>query len=396
MATMAKTVFVLQRGPEGIERYLKALDPGCYTVVRAADGDILPQIRRHLESPREPFVFLADKESFRREESGREIASAIAAFGAALEPVFLVVSRSFSMAELPQVLQRGNVFFLPRASRADGRPSGLLRFHAALEKAFVDFEVNRRLAEYVADDLQCFVEREQLRSTKEEMERINQELAMQNRVDELTKLLNRKGILESLRVAKGRASRERWRLAAQPEAVDPRVTASPTDLNEYFGHLTCMMIDIDRFKHINDTFGHLVGDQVLRTLGQLFHKEGIFRAEDMCGRFGGEEFIVILPATSALNALVPAEKFRRELARLTFATEAGEEFKATVSVGIAELLDSRETIESIISKADAALYRAKESGRNRVVIYEESKFSAEEVARAAASRADDVEEIGSD
>ncbi len=405
---MLKTIFVLQGSPQSVERYLDALDPRDYAVVRAdagsgasaGSGGILDRLRAHVaaNSAAAPFAFLVDKAAFKREESSREIASALAAAGTPVEPAFLVVARSFSPEETGQVLQRGNLFALPRTSAkvaaGGGRPTGLVRFKAALDKVFVDFEYNRRLAHYVADDLQCFVEREQLRSSKEQVERINLELTLQNRVDDLTKLLNRKGIIESLRVAKGRASRERWRLAAGPEGVDPRRIVPGSPINEYFGHLSCMMIDIDRFKLINDTYGHLVGDEVLRSLGQLFHKEGIFRAEDMCGRFGGEEFIVILPATSALNALVPAEKFRRELSKITFATESGEEFKATVSVGIAELSDSEETIDEIISKADAALYRAKEGGRNRTVIYEDSKFTREELARTTHEHGDEIEEIG--
>ncbi len=154
-----------------------------------------------------------------------------------------------------------------------------------------------------------------------------------------------------------------------------------------------MMVDVDHFKRINDTYGHLVGDDVLRTIGKLFHRKGIFRAEDICGRYGGEEFTVILPATNAAKAFVPAEKFRAELSRLTFMSEAGVQFQVTASIGIAELSDSEETIDQIIAKADAALYRAKESGRNQTVIYEDDKFTHEDIYRAAEKHGAEIEEL---
>jgi diguanylate cyclase (GGDEF)-like protein len=310
-----------------------------------------------------------------------------------VEPVFLVVARAFSADEMARILRRGNLFMLPRTSEGSGRPTGFARFMAALEKVFVDFDLQGRLARYVADDLQSFAVSERLRSTKEEVERANAELTLQNRVDELTKLLNRRGIIESMRVAKGRAGRERWRLAGKADQADPLRPAPAGEINEFFGHLSCMMVDVDHFKRVNDTYGHLVGDDVLRTIGKLFQRKGIFRAEDICGRYGGEEFTVILPATSAMNAVVPADKFRAELSRLSFAAENGEKFQVTASIGIAELSDSEETIDQIISKADAALYRAKENGRNLTVVYDEAKFTHEDIYRAAEKHGGDIEEL---
>ncbi len=397
---MGKKVFVLVEGLEAVERYLGALDRTVYDVervdVQAGTGSLIERLRAHSASVGSaPFVFLVDKKRFRHEESSREISLALSAAGVAVEPVFLVVGRAFSAGEMGRILRRGNLFVLPRTSGVSGRPTGFVRFEAALEKAFVDFELQGRLARYVADDLQSFAHTEQLRSTKEEVERVNQELALQNRVDELTKLLNRRGIIESMRVAKGRAGRERWRLAAKSDAIDPQRPSPAGEINDFFGHLSCMMVDIDHFKRVNDTYGHLVGDEVLRTIGKLFHRKGIFRAEDVCGRYGGEEFAVILPATSAANAFIPAEKFRAELSRLTFVSDKGEKFQVTASIGIAELSDSEETIDEIIGKADAALYRAKESGRNQTVIYEEGKFTHEEIYRAAEKHNADIEELGS-
>ncbi len=398
---MKKKVFALLEGCEGVDRYLSALEGDVYNVERigadsAGVGALSERVHAHAAAEAAPFIFVVDKKRFRHEESSREISLAMAAHGIAVEPVFLVVARNFSVEEMGRILRRGNLFVLPRTSGSAARPTGFARFNAALEKVFVDFELQSRLARYVADDLQSFAHNEQLRSTKEEIERVNQELALQNRVDELTKLLNRRGIIESMRIAKGRAGRERWRLAAKAELVDPQRGVPAGEINEFFGHLSCMMIDVDHFKHVNDSYGHVVGDEVLRSIGKLFHRKGIFRAEDICGRYGGEEFTVILPATSAVNAFVPAEKFRAELARLNFSSERGEKFRVTASIGIAELSDSEETIDEIVSKADAALYRAKESGRNKTVIYDEDSFTHDDVFRASERRVEDIEEIGGD
>ncbi len=397
---MTKKVFVVLGGSDGVERYLGALDNSVYEVERldmaasAGIGSLFEGLHAHAAAGAAPFVFLVDKKRFRYEESTREVSLALAAAGIAVEPIFFVVAKAFSADEMSRILRRGNLFVLPRTGGGRGRPTGFVRFEAALEKAFVDFELQGRLARYVAEDLQSFADSERLRSTKEEVERVNQELSIQNRVDELTKLLNRRGIIESMRVAKGRAGRERWRLAAKADQGDAQRPPPAGEINEFFGHLSCMMVDVDHFKRINDTYGHLVGDEVLRTIGRLFHRKGIFRAEDICGRYGGEEFTVILPATSAVNAAVPADKFRAELSRLVFRADNGEKFNVTASVGIAELSDSEETIDEIISKADAALYRAKENGRNQTVVYEEGSFTHEDVYRAAEKLGGDLEELG--
>lgn len=128
--------------------------------------------------------------------------------------------------------------------------------------------------------------------------------------------------------------------------------------------LTVLMIDIDWFKKINDTHGHLVGDTVLRKLGDILRQEA--RSVDIVARYGGEEFTVILPDTDLEGGTAFAERFRQRAAKTDF-TEVGDPLHATISIGVATV-DSNEEIstETMIERSDAALYRAKQAGRNKV------------------------------
>ena len=124
------------------------------------------------------------------------------------------------------------------------------------------------------------------------------------------------------------------------------------------------MLDIDHFKKINDTFGHQVGDRVLITFSAIIRS--ILRKTDFCGRYGGEEFLVVLTDTDLKAAKVFAERIRSTVEESSFA-EIGEKSKVTVSIGLAESRKS-ENIEKTISRADEAMYAAKRKGRNRVEV----------------------------
>jgi len=133
----------------------------------------------------------------------------------------------------------------------------------------------------------------------------------------------------------------------------------------YGSKLSVIMIDLDHFKEINDTYGHPVGDEVLEITGELIDEKT--RSSDVCGRYGGEEFALVLPETPLKGAQTTAERLRVSLAEETFETENGEEFSVTCSIGIAEYYPSIDDPEVLLEQADDALYEAKESGRNQVV-----------------------------
>ena len=122
------------------------------------------------------------------------------------------------------------------------------------------------------------------------------------------------------------------------------------------------IIDIDKFKNINDTYGHQTGDQVLRTFAAVIRS--ILRKTDFCGRYGGEEFLIVLTQTDLRAANVFAERIR-ECVENSFFPDLGPNSRVTVSIGLTEHR-MEENIEKTISRADDALYRAKKGGRNRV------------------------------
>ena len=174
--------------------------------------------------------------------------------------------------------------------------------------------------------------------TKEAADERNRVLAMR---DELTGLGNRRTLLDSL---------------TQQSALAQR-SGLP---------LTVLIIDIDHFKQVNDSYGHPSGDLALSGVARLL--ETSVRRQDVVGRMGGEEFMVILPCTNKANATTLAEKLRAAVAQAQFTAVDGRRMALTISVGLHEFDPrSKNRIEDVIRAADEALYRAKADGRNRVV-----------------------------
>lgn len=156
--------------------------------------------------------------------------------------------------------------------------------------------------------------------------------------DQLTSVFNRRKLDESLDEEVQRASR-------------------------YSQELSLIMIDMDYFKDVNDTYGHQVGDDVLIVTAKLISEH--VRNVDIVGRYGGEEFVVICPNIDIEQAEVVAEKLRTEIQKHNF-EKVGTK---TISLGVAEFVEG-DTPDDLVKKADTALYKAKEEGRNRVVRYE--------------------------
>ena len=156
--------------------------------------------------------------------------------------------------------------------------------------------------------------------------------------DPLTNTLNRRALAEKLEQEMDRAAR-------------------------YASLLTCMMIDIDNFKQINDTYGHLVGDRILKQLAGLLKREQ--RSPDAVARYGGEEFVVLLPETTLAESRNFAERVLKRVAGYDFG-EPDRPLRVTISIGLASYPDERVTDgESLLRLADTHLYRAKSEGRNR-------------------------------
>jgi diguanylate cyclase (GGDEF)-like protein len=135
----------------------------------------------------------------------------------------------------------------------------------------------------------------------------------------------------------------------------------------YQNELSCLMVDVDHFKRINDRFGHETGDKVLKEVALALSQN--LREVDLPARYGGEEFAILLPHTTKLNAVIVAERIARRIRQLTF-DFLGEKLEVTVSVGIASTSDVKTNdAEELVRRSDVALYEAKRNGRNRVTVY---------------------------
>jgi len=137
----------------------------------------------------------------------------------------------------------------------------------------------------------------------------------------------------------------------------------------HFGQpVSAIMLDIDHFKQVNDTYGHAIGDQVLRAVAKRCGES--IRDIDVLGRYGGEEFAVILPSTDLPGAETMAERLRRSVADAPVPTERGD-ITVTISLGVASSAqgqDDEEDVAALLNRADAAMYAAKQAGRNRVAV----------------------------
>jgi two-component system cell cycle response regulator len=166
--------------------------------------------------------------------------------------------------------------------------------------------------------------------------------------DPLTGLANRRALLAALQI----------------EIAFSRRHASP---------LSFLLMDVDHFKTINDTHGHAAGDQVLAAIGDLLRAE--LRVPDISARWGGEEFVVVLKHTDGNGGVVAAERIRRAVQALAISV-TDQRIPVTVSIGVAEF-DSADSAETMVDRADRAMYRAKTGGRNRVELGVTSEPAAE-------------------
>lgn len=185
----------------------------------------------------------------------------------------------------------------------------------------------------------------QLSEQNAELERLNKELFAAAHRDPLTHLGNRLQLREDSESLNGQVRR--------------------------YGHGCCAMLcDVDFFKPYNDTYGHLAGDEVLERVAKVISEN--LRAGDTAYRYGGEEFVIVLPEQNLESASVAAERLRRSVEDLAIAHESRTPSGIlTISLGLSALTPGEnKTVEDLLKEADTALYRAKEGGKNRVELYD--------------------------
>ncbi len=138
-------------------------------------------------------------------------------------------------------------------------------------------------------------------------------------------------------------------------------------------HLSCVALDIDHFKQVNDTYGHAAGDEVIKAVADACRR--VMRGTDKMGRLGGEEFAIILPHADLQEAAVAAEKLRHAIDGTIVRGDFGE-ISVTASLGVSSLSLIGKDLDTVLAQADASLYRAKSSGRNRCVVWETPESAA--------------------
>ncbi|MDB2562909.1 diguanylate cyclase, partial [Sulfurimonas sp.] len=181
-----------------------------------------------------------------------------------------------------------------------------------------------------------------LREQKDELEETKKLLTIESQTDMLSGLYNRRYFFEASQTSFYNAIR-------------------------YEQDLSLLMIDIDSFKVVNDTYGHIIGDEVIRMLSNTLRITA--RNGDIIARYGGEEFIILLPHTNKQDTYELAERIRIEIEKETIVLENNPSFNITVSIGLTQLNKKEDTeIASAILRCDEALYQAKNSGKNKICI----------------------------
>jgi diguanylate cyclase (GGDEF)-like protein len=200
--------------------------------------------------------------------------------------------------------------------------------HHTIKRQIAELNAHREMLEH------------EVQERTKELEEANRKLDLISRTDELTGLPNRRDMNQTIEKERVRSFR----------------TRKP---------ICFIFFDIDHFKNVNDTYGHAAGDAILKAVSNTIR--GLLRKYDVLARYGGEEFLTLLPETDVDGAKTVAERFRREVEKMTV-VHGDKEIKVTITLGVAEF-DNELGIDRSIQRADKALYDGKENGRNRVVVW---------------------------
>ncbi len=215
------------------------------------------------------------------------------------------------------------------------------------EQSQIAIELSEKFAQAHLELLEA---QEEIQKKNKQLEKANRELEKLSVTDGLTGFYNFRHLAVLLEREIGRASR-------------------------YNLQMTCMMVDLDDFKKVNDTYGHLFGDEVLRTVSGIILQN--IRETDLPARYGGDEYFVILPHTDLEQARALAQRIFDDIQDYVYQPRTGLHFQQQVSIGLASFeADKIATREQMVERVDSALYQAKRTGRNTIVVYDASQIDA--------------------
>ncbi|MBU0651331.1 MAG: sensor domain-containing diguanylate cyclase, partial [Proteobacteria bacterium] len=217
---------------------------------------------------------------------------------------------------------------------------GVLHFRAKKPNAYSEQDL--RLAERIGEQIAGAIANAKLyaglKKTEQELKESEQRYRELSIIDDLTQLYNSRHFYFQLKIELDRS-------------------------NRYGQPLTLLLLDLDNFKHFNDTYGHIEGDQVLWRLGQVVKR--CLRETDFACRYGGEEFTILLPMTTSADGTVTAERIRTEFKRETFSPAPGQDVHVTVSIGLAQY-KPQEEMKVFVHRVDQLMYQGKKNGKDRV------------------------------
>ncbi|MDA8203334.1 MAG: diguanylate cyclase [Chloroflexi bacterium] len=190
-------------------------------------------------------------------------------------------------------------------------------------------------------------------------------------------------VADTLRSAQTDATTDRLTRVANRPTLLAHLFAEVERVTRYSRPLSVAFIDLDHFKAVNDTYGHEVGDIVLRGVADVFREQT--RSTDFVGRYGGEEFVVVLPEITVEDATAVAEKLRLLVMKQRFAAGDGTELGVSVSIGIAGGRGQHLRVDQLLRDADAAMYAAKSLGRNQTYVFAEEDDDSARIPRAPIS-----------
>lgn len=230
------------------------------------------------------------------------------------------------------------------------------RIEISLENYFIFKEKEFAVKELKIDKKKLKNLNSKLEKKNAQIKIMNEYLYTKSRTDFLTNLYNRRAIIELLHAEINKIRRKE----------------SSIDKNSK-KYLALALVDIDHFKKINDEFGHDMGDEVLKYIGTILTDNKHFRNCDICGRFGGDEFLIFIPNINFDNVLIPLQRFHQNIKKTEFHDKYNnKKFSITISIGVSFFNDTDKDYDEVIKRADVALYKAKNLGRDRIFINSDS------------------------